>query len=252
LSGRRSRPAFCSLFAAVCPSAARAQNVRFTVTSAVIDGPDGACGGPCSLDATGGLNTATIGATVGPIPARSDTAWEVHVQGDMEGTLRLGDRLRVRYGLRAEYTGGTFYSPEFELSATVAPAGGPPETQAGSAANLPIQMPSGTLVTGAFLTSPFTVIGSGDSWLFDLHLTWGAAPAGSTLTFAIVPELTNVSYVRGCYGDLDGDGAVRVQDLLFFLQAFSTGERSADVNGDGRVNVNDFLTFLSDYAAGCP
>jgi hypothetical protein len=54
-----------------------------------------------------------------------------------------------------------------------------------------------------------------------------------------------------CRVDINGDGAVNVQDFLSFLQRYSAADSGADFTGDGQVNVNDFLAFLAAYAAGC-
>lgn len=70
-----------------------------------------------------------------------------------------------------------------------------------------------------------------------------------------------------CAADLDNDGAfpggtpdgaVTVEDLLFFLAAYEAGDVSADVddgagNGvpDAGVDINDLLFFLTHYEAGC-
>jgi hypothetical protein len=54
-----------------------------------------------------------------------------------------------------------------------------------------------------------------------------------------------------CPVDLDGDGAVTVQDFLGYLQLFAAGAGRADLNQDGTINIQDFLAFLSAFSAGC-
>jgi hypothetical protein len=59
------------------------------------------------------------------------------------------------------------------------------------------------------------------------------------------------SAAAGCRVDVNGDGAVNVQDFLAFLSLYAAGDAQADFTGDGAINVQDFLAFLSAYAAGC-
>jgi len=62
-----------------------------------------------------------------------------------------------------------------------------------------------------------------------------------------------------CPADLDGDGDLG-NDLVPFLVAFQEGNRSADVDNDGEpsasapdgaVTVDDLLYFLSRFEMGC-
>jgi hypothetical protein len=59
--------------------------------------------------------------------------------------------------------------------------------------------------------------------------------------------------VRGvaCPADVNGDGAVNVQDFLLYLQLYAAADPGADVNGDGAVNVADYLAYLAGYSLGC-
>ena len=47
---------------------------------------------------------------------------------------------------------------------------------------------------------------------------------------------------EGENGDVNGDGAVSIQDLILVAQSFGqTGRHQADVNGDGTVDINDLI-----------
>jgi hypothetical protein len=56
----------------------------------------------------------------------------------------------------------------------------------------------------------------------------------------------------------NGDGAVTIDDLLYFLAQFEAGGVNADIdNGtgtgttDGAVTIDDLLYFLVRFEAGC-
>ncbi len=52
----------------------------------------------------------------------------------------------------------------------------------------------------------------------------------------------------GSWGDMDGNGAIDVHDLLAFLAGFRA--MAADVNGDGQTNVEDLLAYLGIFRSG--
>jgi len=58
-----------------------------------------------------------------------------------------------------------------------------------------------------------------------------------------------------CESDINQDGTVDTRDFLAFLNAWASGNESADWNGDGEINLEDFNVFLSDWqsqrANGC-
>lgn len=65
-----------------------------------------------------------------------------------------------------------------------------------------------------------------------------------------------------CLADLDSDGnyvndgtkdgAVSIDDLLFFLMAWEMGDvQNVDLNADGTVDVDDLLVFLDHFERGC-
>ena len=56
-------------------------------------------------------------------------------------------------------------------------------------------------------------------------------------------------------GDVNGDGAVSIQDLMLVASSFGqTGQHPADVNGDGTVNIKDLIVVAGvlDTAAAAP
>ena len=55
-----------------------------------------------------------------------------------------------------------------------------------------------------------------------------------------------------CSGDVNGDGAVTVGDLLAILAEFGcTSECTTDLNGDGSTTVADLLLLLSVFGSTC-
>jgi hypothetical protein len=78
------------------------------------------------------------------------------------------------------------------------------------------------------------------------------SPDGTTTSGTIFWDDLTLTQGATCRVDVNGDGAVNVQDFLSFLQLYSSGDARADFNQDGSINVQDFLAFLAAYAAGCP
>lgn len=57
----------------------------------------------------------------------------------------------------------------------------------------------------------------------------------------------------GCLGDLDGDGAQTVEDVLFMLANFGhIGPHPADLDLDDLVGTTDLLILLGIYGCSCP
>jgi len=50
-----------------------------------------------------------------------------------------------------------------------------------------------------------------------------------------------------CLADLDGSGAVGINDFLMLLDAWGDPGGPADLNGDGTVGINDFLLLLAAW-----
>ena len=63
-----------------------------------------------------------------------------------------------------------------------------------------------------------------------------------------IEAAVNLGPVAPPFGDLNGDGAVNVLDLIEVLLAFGQTHSSADLNGDGTVNVLDLIALLLELA----
>jgi len=57
--------------------------------------------------------------------------------------------------------------------------------------------------------------------------------------------------VTVCPADINGSGAVSVQDIFDFLAYWFAGYLRADINGSGAVSVQDIFDFLAHWFAGC-
>lgn len=73
-------------------------------------------------------------------------------------------------------------------------------------------------------------------------------PAAAVLRIDTTPS--------SCPGDLDGNGAVDIQDLAFLLSHFGTlsgaSPSDGDTDGDGDVDIQDLANLLSLFGARCP
>ena len=58
-------------------------------------------------------------------------------------------------------------------------------------------------------------------------------------------------YGQPCAADFNNSGAVTVQDIFDFLNAYFGNSPAADVNGQGGVTVQDIFDFLNVYFTGC-
>jgi hypothetical protein len=52
--------------------------------------------------------------------------------------------------------------------------------------------------------------------------------------------------------DFDGDGTVRIADVLYIIQRYRTGDLTADLDGDGLVRISDVLVAIAQYRLDCP
>lgn len=102
---------------------------------------------------------------------------------------------------------------------------------------------------------------------FVLKGTIGQPDAGKSAggNFALSGGFWSLGVDAGCPADLDdgsgtgtSDGAVTIDDLLYFLVVFEAGDVGADLdNGsgvgipDGAVTIDDLLFFLLRFEAGC-
>ena len=82
--------------------------------------------------------------------------------------------------------------------------------------------------------------------------TWNVTDYGEFSFEVVLNKLPDPSYVH--LGDINGDGAVTVLDLMRLANFFAgkdvaVNEANADVNGDGSVTVLDLMR-LANYFAG--
>ena len=55
-----------------------------------------------------------------------------------------------------------------------------------------------------------------------------------------------------CEGDVNGDGAVNVNDILEVIGAYGSSDGSGDADNDGDADTNDVLTVLAAWGTDCP
>ena len=86
------------------------------------------------------------------------------------------------------------------------------------------------------------------------------SPVGSTVAYlfnsrsfssANAPGLELTAVAR-CPADFDRSGALAVQDIFDFLNAWFLGDPRTDFNGFDGVSVQDIFDFLNAWFAGCP
>lgn len=84
------------------------------------------------------------------------------------------------------------------------------------------------------------------------------AEEGSTLSFegvvfanpeaqAIELDASDTITLNACPGDLDGNGATNVNDLLAVIAAWNTDASDGDADGSGFVDVADLLIVISEW-----
>ena len=102
-------------------------------------------------------------------------------------------------------------------------------------------------------------------FVWDAHGTSPCRNYTLSAEASIVPyeiNITNNEFVDGqvrvqLLGDLNGDGVVRIDDVLIGASAFGSmpGDTrwnpSADVNGDGKIRVDDLLLVARNFGKGC-
>ncbi|GJM19767.1 MAG: hypothetical protein DHS20C14_19800 [Phycisphaeraceae bacterium] len=55
-----------------------------------------------------------------------------------------------------------------------------------------------------------------------------------------------------CVADIDGNGALNVDDIESFVALFLGGDLATDCDGSGVLNVDDIECFVAAFLAGCP
>jgi hypothetical protein len=120
-------------------------------------------------------------------------------------------------------------------------------------ANLTLPTPLGDGTYTVTISDGFTAQASGQRFDGELGPAGALLPSGDgqpggacVFTFRLASD---------CLADLDGNGAVDLQDLLAILGGFggsAEGPDEGDLTGDGVVGVEDLLFALSAYGRGCP
>jgi hypothetical protein len=103
------------------------------------------------------------------------------------------------------------------------------------------------------------------SQIYSVNTTTGAATFVGELPFVTSAIAFAGTVAANCPMDLDDgsgsgttDGAVTIDDLLYFLGRFEAGSMSVDLDngtgtgvGDGAVDVSDLVFFLTNFEQGC-
>jgi Right handed beta helix region len=162
---------------------------------------------------------------------------------------------------------GTLAS-SFLLNRDSAPPAGPNSEQGGvtGLVNVIATQTAGNTVTLTFSNTGanpiFAVGGAGNLSLPDGRYTLtvvgsnimnpGATMAGN-FVLASAPAPAAPTNIYRFFGDIDGDGAVGVNDFAFFRQYFNSSVNLAfDYNGDGFVGTNDFMLFRRRFGGMLP
>ncbi len=85
--------------------------------------------------------------------------------------------------------------------------------------------------------------------VFTIEVSDEDLPGESSGTLGVTFNITVEPADEPCIGDVDGNGAVDVGDLLALLDVWGTDDADADITDDGVVNIDDLLMVISDW--GC-
>ena len=121
----------------------------------------------------------------------------------------------------------------------------------GSTWNL-IEQVGPTGASGGWIQAEFDLdaIGMGEVDSFRLRVTAEDSGAGSVVEAGFDGvQIARMDCIdeNPCPGDLNGDGAVGVDDVLQVLGAFGTNDPAGDLNGVGIVDVNDILGIVAAF-----
>tara|TARA_B100000780_G_scaffold242669_1_gene185571 strand:- start:7201 stop:8646 length:1446 start_codon:yes stop_codon:yes gene_type:complete len=87
---------------------------------------------------------------------------------------------------------------------------------------------------------------------YEVHRTFTAIDACGNTSSALQTIYVEASVVVGCPEDVDGDGAITVNDLLAILSEFGCSTNCQyDINQDGIVGVGDILEVLAAFGDAC-
>ena len=117
--------------------------------------------------------------------------------------------------------------------------------------NLETVGPSGPGTSGGWIQAAFDLDASGLLGVdaFQMRVTADDSGSGSVIEAGL--DGIQVSRIEcedmPCPGDMDGSGAVDVNDVLQVLGAYGSNDPAGDVNGDGIVDVNDILGVVAAF-----
>ncbi len=85
------------------------------------------------------------------------------------------------------------------------------------------------------------------------RVSWGDTTGGGGESAEARFRVTRVSFSIGsCPADLDGSGALNVDDIDCFVDAFLSGDLAVDFDNNGALNVDDVDAFVASFLGGCP
>jgi hypothetical protein len=202
---------------------------------------------PATAELLAGAGTLTLAAAVSPLTNQSVTWSGTGVS--TSGVFSAAGLAAGSYTVTATSTASptspagsatvTLIAPS-SISVTVSPA-------------TPTVAVGGTLQFNASVAGPsganqgvtWTVSGGGTistSGLFTATTAGSSFTVTATSTFD--PSVSGSSTLTVKSLDLNGDGTVDLQDLLFFAQYYGTKNTTCDLNGDGTVDDNDLAILL--------
>ncbi len=87
----------------------------------------------------------------------------------------------------------------------------------------------------------------------DAVLAMSAAERDALIEYVKFPfvDPETVTFPPVCPADVDGNGAINVDDIDAFIAAFLGGDLAADFDGNGFLNVDDIDAFVASFLAGC-
>ena len=107
---------------------------------------------------------------------------------------------------------------------------------------------TGLLATMGFVSQMevgvFTVDFSSGTYLVD-------TPANPSNAAPIPATVRSTQFIVAPCADFNGDGSVRIADILYVVSKYFTNDIPADLTGDGEVRVNDILIAVGEYFFNC-
>lgn len=83
---------------------------------------------------------------------------------------------------------------------------------------------------------------------FGIIVGGGNSDSNSHILGTVAIDTLSVDF---CPADFNHDNIINTQDVLVFLNAFTSNDPNADFNGDGTTDTQDVLAFLNAWTSGC-